>query len=122
MTAIRAAVHDGFVVLVAFFALGCMDNDLLEGLVRRLSHGRCGVEKSKEKRKMLRDLRGYGMILSVGEQLQKGKRTGYNFQFQVDTSKLLRRKELRTSVTRRVTRLTCWCYNKHASISYQATV
>jgi hypothetical protein len=70
---------------------------------------------------MLRDPRGYGMILGVDEQLQKRKRTGYNFQFQADTSNLIRRKELRMSVTRRVTRLTSWCYNKHASISYQAT-
>ena len=38
MTAIRAAIHDSLVVLVALLTFCCVDDDLLKGLVSRLSH------------------------------------------------------------------------------------
>lgn len=73
MTAVCAAVHDGFVVLVAFFAFCRVDDYLLEGLVGCLSHRGRGVEERRESQKLCWGLRGDEMIVDVGGKWRGGK-------------------------------------------------
>ena len=73
MTAVCAAVHDGFVVLVAFFTFCRVDDYFLEGLVGCLSHCGCGMEERGELQKLCWGLMGHEMIVDVGGKWRRGK-------------------------------------------------